>query len=103
MNSFRITLLFLILICSLFGCISGKESKTHILQEMCKMTDEECLQELERMGFEDIGVYDTREKTAEAAKAIVMFYSDGGTPESVPFSYTGMVEMAQNIWKVLGD
>lgn len=96
------TILF-VLICVLFGCAVNKDTKTQKLQEMCSVTDEKCLSELEKLGFKDIGVYETREETSKAAKEIIMFYAEGGTPETVPFSYTGMIEMAQKIWTVLDE
>ena len=96
-------IILLVLICIFFGCTVNKDTKTQKLQEMCTMTDEECLSELEKLGFKDIGVYETREETSKAAKEIIMFYAEGGTPETVPFSYTGMIEMAKKIWMILDE
>ena len=82
----------------LFGCTS---QKTPTLGQMADMTDEECLTVLEKLGFQDTGAYETREETAEAAKVIIQYYADGGSADSVPFSYTGMIEMAEEIQSVL--
>ena len=94
-------LLQLALICAVTGCAVKKEINLQRLQELSTMTAEQCLQELEKAGFRDTGAYDSRQQTAEAAKEIIVFYKDGGTPENMPFDYSGMTEMAEKIWEVL--
>lgn len=91
----------LLLLQILTGCTQNEGSRQKLLKEISDMTNEECLEKLESMGFADNGAYGTRVETAEAAKAIILYYAEGGTPDSLPFSYTGMIEMSETIWTLL--
>ena len=91
----------LLLLQILTGCTQNEGSRQKLLKEISDMTNEECLEKLESMGFADNSAYGTREETAKAAKAIILYYAEGGTPDSLPFSYTGMIEMSETIWTLL--
>ena len=80
---------------------SKHPKKTPTLEQLTDMTDEDCLAVLEKLWFEDTRTYETREETAEAAKEIIKYYADGGSSDSVPFSYTGMIDMVKEIQTIL--
>ena len=66
----------LLLLQTLTGCTLNQGSRQKLLKEISDMTNEECLEKLESMGFADNGAYCTREETAEAAKTIILYSRD---------------------------
>lgn len=71
--------------------------------ELSQLTDQEALAELLKSGLELPAAYDKNDPyTAEVVKRILLAYRDGAYgPDHIPYSYTELVKLAQNVYKVI--
>lgn len=99
------TILLLILVFSseTFSAYANNSYTDFSLETLNKMSGEECIAELKKVGYCVPDIYNNAETTALAVKTIITDLHSGHFSTAVPYNYTALASMALDIQKVILD